>query len=102
MNRGEVWWVETPTKPRPYLIVTRQSAVVVLNRVIAVPATRTTRGIETEVPLSREDGMPRDCVLSLDNIESVRKTRFIDRVCELSPAKLEEVCAALNRAVDCS
>lgn len=102
MNRGEVWWVETPTRPRPYLIITRATAVDVLNRVIAVPATTTVRGIETEVQLSPRDGMPRECVLSLDNIEVVRKSRFIEYLCELDAAKLREVCAALSTATGCS
>ena len=101
MNRGEIWWVETPTAPRPYLILTRAAAVPVLNRVLAVPATTRIRGIRTEVPLGRRDGMPRKCVLSLDNLESVRKTRFIEPVCTLAPAKLREVCAALGITVDC-
>lgn len=102
MNRGEVWWVETPTQPRPYLIVTRAPAVDVLNRLIAVPATTTVRGIDSEVPLGRNDGMPRECVLSFDNIETVRKSRFIERICRLGPAKMNEVCVALNRAAGCS
>ena len=50
VNRGEVWWAEHPDAGRrPYLVLTRQAAIPVLNRVLAVPATRTVRGIPTEV-----------------------------------------------------
>ena len=60
MNRGEVWWVERPEgKRRPFLILTRDRALAVVNEVIAVPATRVPRGLAIEVPLGPEDGMRR-------------------------------------------
>jgi len=34
---------------------------------IAVPITRTMRGIPTEVPLDRSDGMAVECVVTVDN-----------------------------------
>ena len=59
MNRGEVWWVERPeVGRRPHLILTRDAAVPVLGALLAVPATRTVRGIASEVELGPEDGMP--------------------------------------------
>lgn len=88
--------------PRPYLILTRQAAIPLLERLIAVPATTTIRGIATEVPLDRSDGMPTECVLSLDNVDSIRKARFVERICVLGPAKLVQVCSVLSRSVDCS
>ncbi len=103
MNRGEVWWVERPgLGRRPHLVVTREAAVPVLHSVIAVPATRTIRGIPTEVALSRDDGMPTDCVLSLDNLTLVPKALFVDRICRLSIEKMREVCAALAVATGCA
>jgi len=47
--------------PRPWLILTRDEAIEVLDKLLAVPATTTIRGIPTEVPLGREDGMPSEC-----------------------------------------
>lgn len=102
MNRGEVWWVDLPGGPRPYLILTRQAAVPRLERLLAVPVTTTIRGIPTEVPLDRDDGMPNECVLSLDNLDLVARRRFRSRICNLRAEKLQEVCAALSLAVDCS
>ena len=97
-----MWWVERPhVGRRPHLIVTRSSAVPVLNALIAVPATRTTRGIQTEVPLTRADGMPSDCVLSLDNLSRIPKAFFVERICELRGDRLAEVCRALAYATDC-
>ncbi len=75
MNRGELWWYELPdTGHRPGCIVTRQAAIGVLNAVLLAPATRTVRGIPTEVRLGPEDGMPTECALSLDNLLPVPKT----------------------------
>lgn len=102
MIRGEVWWVDAPGGRRPYLILTRTSAIPRLDRVVTVPATTTIRGIMTEVTLDRSDGMPTECVLTLDNVGTSRKSHFVERICQLSAVKLREVCAALNQAVDCS
>lgn len=102
MNRGDVWWVDAPGGRRPYLILTRTSAIPRLDRVLTVPATTTIRGIATEVLLDREDGMPTECVLSLDNVGTSRKSHFVELICRLREDRLHEVCAALRRAVDCS
>jgi len=102
MNRGEVWWVESPRDRRPFVILTRQSAIPVLERVVAAPASTTIRGAATEVPLDRGDGMPSECVLSLDNVELIPKHYFTTRICRLGPAKMHEICEALGRAVACS
>lgn len=102
MTRGEIWWVDAPGGRRPYLILTRTSAIPRLDRVLTVPATRTIRGILTEVALDRSDGMPTECVLTLDNVGTSRKSHFVERICQLSVVKMHEVCDALSQAVDCS
>ena len=59
MNRGEVWWVEHPDAGRrPACVLTRQAAIPVLNSVLVAPATRTVRGIPTEVTLTRRTACP--------------------------------------------
>lgn len=101
MNRGEIWWVEEQNERRPACLLTRQEAVPVLSRVTVVPATRTVRGIPTEVELGREDGMPSSCALSLDNVRTVPKSLLTERITTLSPARLHEVCVALGHALGC-
>lgn len=102
MNRGEVWWVEDPDAGRrPHLLLTRQTAIPVLNAYIAVPATRTIRDIPTEVRLGTDDGMPEDCVLNLDNIAIVPRGFFVERIARLSTARMTEVCSALAVATGC-
>lgn len=100
--RGEVWWYEAPhVGRRPYLVLTRGPAIAVLTQVLAVPATRTIRDIPTEVPLGTEDGMPQDCVLSLDNVTPIRPALCTDRITRLSPARMRDVCEALRVATSC-
>ncbi|MGI9100404.1 MAG: type II toxin-antitoxin system PemK/MazF family toxin [Solirubrobacteraceae bacterium] len=103
MNRGEVWWYELPDAGRrPGLILTRQAAIPVLNALLVAPATRTIRGIPTQVRLGPADGMPTECALSLDNLLSVPKVLLTERITRLPPARLAELCAALDIAAGCA
>ncbi len=102
MRRGEVWWYEHPQSARrPYLILTRDEAIPVLNQVLAVPATRTVRDIPTEVALGRADGMPSACCLTLDNVTVIRSALCVERITRLSAARMREVCTALALATAC-
>jgi mRNA interferase MazF len=102
VSRGEIWWYEHPRAGRrPFLILTRDEALPVLLQVLAVPATRTVRGIPTEVPLDRSDGMPSSCCLALDNIGPIRVAMCTERITTLSQARMAEVCAALVAATAC-
>ena len=102
MNRGDVWWVEHPEAGRrPACILTRDAAIPVLNAILVAPATRTVRGIPTEVVLDEEDGMPQRCALSLDNVAPVPKALLTERITILSPARLSAAREALRAATDC-
>jgi len=101
--RSEIWWVEHPDAGRrPFLVLTRQAAIPVLNALLAVPASRTIRQIPTEVALDRADGMPEECVLSLDNFTLVPKELFRTRITRLSVERMSEVCRALTLASGCA
>lgn len=100
--RGEVWWYQDPRAGRrPFLILTRDEAIPVLNQVLAVPATRTVRGIPTEVLLGEADGMPADCALTLDNVTLVRVALCTDRITRLGPDHMQDVCEAMRIATAC-
>jgi mRNA interferase MazF len=102
VKRGEIWWAEEPAgNPRPYLILTRDKAIGRLNRLLVVPATRTIRGIATEVEVGPEEGLSVECVLSLDNTTLIRKVLLIERVGAVGPPKLAEACRALDIATGC-
>lgn len=102
VRRGEVWWVEDlHSGRRPHLALTRDAVAAKLNSIIAVPATTQVRGIPTEVALGTAEGLPRECVLSLDNVTQIPKELFVERICQLSPARVNEVCKALAIATGC-
>jgi mRNA interferase MazF len=102
VNRGEVWWLEQPEAGRrPVCIVTRQAAIPVLTSVIVAPATRTIRGIPTEIELTRADGMPARCVLSFDNLATVPKALLTKRITGIPEARFDELCIALRAATGC-
>ena len=102
LERGELWWVEHPNhRSRPHLVLHRNAIVNVLPRVLAVPATRTRRGIPTEVELDESDGVPAACVLSLDNLTLLDRGQFTRRITRLGPERMAAVCAALRVATGC-
>ncbi|MYI53993.1 MAG: type II toxin-antitoxin system PemK/MazF family toxin [Acidimicrobiaceae bacterium] len=102
LQRGQVWWGEMEeVGRRPFLVMSRNAAIPVLNSVLAAPVTRTIRGIPTELPLGPEDGMPADCVASFDNLRVVPGANLVDYICTLRPGRIAQACAALRTAVDC-
>ena len=101
VKRGEVWWVHFSDKRRPALVLTRDAAIPLLHSVIVAPATRTARGIPTEILLSQADGMPSECVLSFDNLQVVHKSMLKRRITALSPARLEQACDVTSYTLGC-
>jgi mRNA interferase MazF len=102
VKRGEVWWREAPGKKRrPVCIITRDQAIPVLSEILVVPATTNRRGIGSEVPLDHDDGMPKPCVLSLDNVALAHKSHLTERITELSPMRMNALCEALHFTTTC-
>lgn len=101
--RGEVWLYERPAhKSRPVLVLTREEAIGVLDRVLVVPATRSVRDIPTHVRLDESDGMREPCALTLDNTFAPRKALLTHRITTLSPEKMDKICRALAVATSCA
>ena len=101
MKRGEVRWYrfKAPDKRRPVLILTRDSVLEYLGEVTIAPVTSVVRGIPSEVPLSKSDGMARDCAVNCDHIQTVSKARLGSLMATLSEARLREVAAAIRFAL---
>lgn len=102
LERGQVWWGEIEdVGRRPFLVMTRSAAIPVLTNVLAVPITRTIRGIPTELRLGPEDGLPDECAAAFDNLRVVPKSYLVHHICSLHPSRISEACAALRTSVDC-
>jgi mRNA interferase MazF len=97
MRRGEVWWAELPAPAgrRPVLLLSRDEAYLVRELVTVAPLTTRARKIPSEVPLGRDDGVPKTCVVNLDTITTIPRRTLTGRLTVLSPIKL----AAVDRAV---
>lgn len=97
MQRGEVRWYvfSRPDKKRPVLILTRDSALEFLGEVTVAPITSTIRGIPTEVLLTNVDGMPRDCAVNLDHLQTVSKGKIGSLITTLSTGKMQQMRSSL-------
>jgi mRNA interferase MazF len=73
MKRGEIRWYKfkAPDKKRPVLILTRDSVLEYLGEVTIAPITSTIRNIPSELFLSKLDGMPRNCAINFDHIQTI-------------------------------
>lgn len=97
MKRGEIRWYtfRAPDKRRPVLILTRHEVMAHLNEVIVVPATRTIRGLTTEVVMTEADGMPVACALNFDHVSLAQQNRIGPVLCRLVETRWPEVRRAL-------
>jgi mRNA interferase MazF len=97
LNRGEIRWYtfRPPDKRRPVLLLTRSGVIDQLNEIIVAPATRTIRGLATEVILSPEDGMPVLCALNFDHVSLAQRDRIGAALCSLPESRWPEVRRAL-------
>ena len=102
MRRGEIRWYKfsPPDKKRPVLILTRDTILEYLDEVTIAPITTTIRAIPSEVPLSVFDGVPRDCAINLDHVQTVSKGKIGSLITKLSPEKLRQVTKAISFALD--
>jgi mRNA interferase MazF len=97
VNRGDICWYsfKTPDKRQPVLILTRDSAISVLNSVTVAPITSTIRSIPTEVVLTEDDGLPSTCAANFDNLQTVSKNNIGDRIARLTARRMRETSAAV-------
>jgi len=102
MKRGEIRWYEFkfPDKKRPVLIMTRDSVLEYLGEVTVAPITSTIRGIPSEVLLTREDGMAKECAINFDHIQTVSKGKIGSLIAKLPQEKLKQVRKAIFFALD--
>jgi mRNA interferase MazF len=102
MKRGEVRWYKftRPDKKRPVLILTRSSVLEYLGEVTVAPITSTIRNIPSEVVLSSAEGMPRDCAVNCDHLQTVSKGKIGALITTLPPAKMLDVGEAVRFALD--
>ena len=82
------------------LLLSRNAAYSVRTSVTVAPITGNIRSIPTEVKLGKGDGMPAECIVNLDDIITVRKSRLSERLTVLAPEKMAAVRSAIMFALD--
>ena len=102
MKHGEIRWYKflTQDKKRPVLILTRDSVLEYLGEVTIAPITTTVRDIPSEVFLSTDDGMPKDCAVNCDHLQTVSKEKIGTLITSLPRMKMIEVGRAVRFALD--
>jgi mRNA interferase MazF len=102
MKRGEVRWYkfDPPDKRRPVVILTRDSVIEYLGEITVAPVTCVVRDIPTQVVLSEQDGMPRECAVNCDHVQTVAKGKIGPTITTLPADKMEEVRQAIAFALD--
>lgn len=97
-RRGEVWLAQLD-KVRPVIVVTRDPMGRLLHAVLAAPITSTVRELSTEVPVGPADGVRRESVANLDNVQLVTRSRLIRR--RARGSTMAAACSALAIAAGC-
>ena len=93
MRRSEVRWYTfaAPDKRRPVLVLTRDAVISRLNDVTVVAITTTVRNLDSEVRLTPADGMPTECVINCDQMQTLPRHKIGDRLTMIGVDKLDEV-----------
>lgn len=102
MKRGEIRWYKfkSPDKKRPVLIISRNSVIDYLGEITIVPITATIRNIPSEVVLFQSDGMPKECAINCDHIQTVSKGKIGALITTLNQAQLNLVKQAITFALE--
>ncbi len=102
MKHGEIRWYKfaRPDKRRPVLILTRDSVLEYLAEVTVAPITGTVRDIPSEVLLSKADGMPLDCTVNCDHLQTVAKEKIGALIAQLPQSRMAEVGRAIRFALN--
>jgi mRNA interferase MazF len=97
LSRGEIRWYRFshPDKRRPVLILTRDSILDYLGETTVAPITSTVRGIPSEVPLTKADGMRTDCAVNLDHLQTVSREKLGALITTLTPLRMRQVKQAV-------
>ena len=98
IRQGEIRWADLPppANRRPVLVLTRSDAIGHMTNVTVAPLTRAVRGIDAEVVLSPDNGVPTLCAVSLDNIVTIPKTMLDRSIVTLDADTMRQVFAAIR------
>ena len=102
MQKGDIWWANLPEPigRRPVALLSRNEAYEVRNSVMVAEVTSTIRNIPVEVRIGKRENMPKECVINLDTILTIRKELLDQKIIHLDSGKISEVDDAIKFALD--
>lgn len=101
LSRGQVWWARLRgrAKTRPVVLVSREEAYPRRALLMIAPVTRRIRGIPSEVPLGRTEGLAAESVVNCDTLRTIDRSLLVDQIGRIDDAKLGDLDAALRFAL---
>ena len=102
MQKGDIWWANLPEPigRRPVALLSRNEAYEVRNSVMVAEVTSTIRNIPVEVRIGKRENIPKECVINLDTIITIRKELLDQKIVHLDSGKISEVDDAIKFALD--
>lgn len=101
IHRGEVWFAATPVGDRPVLILTRDPVASIIERVVVAELRSTPRQVESELELGPDEGLPRHCVVTFDNLRTIDQKQFRRFIARLDEVTMHRACQRMNMALGC-
>ena len=87
-------------KTRPAVVLTRDAARAAMTKVTIAPITSTIKGLSSEVPVRRDNGLDHDGAISLDNVLTVPSNLLGRTIGFLTHAQEAELARAIVLAYD--
>ena len=87
-------------KTRPVVVLTRESARASLTKVTVAPITSTMKGLSSEVPVGRGNGLDHDSAIALDNVVTIPSQLLGRTIGFLTEAQEAQLARAIVLAYD--
>lgn len=85
-------------KTRPVVVLTREAVQPFLANITVAPITSTVRGISSEVPIGRLNGIAGKSVINFDNIRTISAERLGRHLGYLTDEYEGQIAAAITNA----
>ncbi len=98
-----MFWADLglPTGRRPVCVLTRDAAIDVLQAVTCAPVTHAIRGIQSEVEVGTDEGLPETSVIACDSVVTIPKSALdAEPVGRLGLPKRVELDQGLRSVLD--
>lgn len=87
-------------KRRPVVVLTREEVRPYLGWVTVAPIASTAKGLATEVPVGRANGLDRESVITCDNIATIAVSELGKQIGFLFDAQEAQLAEAIATAFD--